>query len=232
MSSSPAWRAASISAPMSRRWRPARSACWRAATRSPIRPRRSPLLPRIAEYGAVVSEMPLEWEPRGRDFPRRNRIVSGLSLGDGGRRGGARLRIADHRQIRRRAEPRGLRRAGLAARSARRRGQRPAARRRQPLRASRGRARRRRPLARARSVLDPGGKSGRGGRAAVGRASVVRRRSRRDAARRASATRSTRRRRAISTPASATTSIAGASRRCSAPRRFRSTISRAPPSST
>jgi len=31
--------------------------------------------------GAVLSEMPLEWEPRGRDFPRRNRIVSGLALG-------------------------------------------------------------------------------------------------------------------------------------------------------
>ena len=41
-----------------------------------------PLLERILEEGgAVVSEMPFGWEPRGRDFPRRNRIVSGLSYG-------------------------------------------------------------------------------------------------------------------------------------------------------
>ena len=41
-----------------------------------------PLLEKIIdEGGAVLSEMPIEWEPRGRDFPRRNRIVSGLSLG-------------------------------------------------------------------------------------------------------------------------------------------------------
>jgi DNA processing protein len=39
------------------------------------------LAEKIAESGAVVSEMPIGWEPRGRDFPRRNRIVSGLSLG-------------------------------------------------------------------------------------------------------------------------------------------------------
>lgn len=35
----------------------------------------------VEEGGAVVTEMPMGWEPRGRDFPRRNRIVSGLSLG-------------------------------------------------------------------------------------------------------------------------------------------------------
>lgn len=41
----------------------------------------APLLEEIAATGAIVSEMPLNWEPRGRDFPRRNRIVSGLTLG-------------------------------------------------------------------------------------------------------------------------------------------------------
>jgi DNA processing protein len=47
----------------------------------PYPPENLKLLEEIAARGVVVSEMPLEWEPRGRDFPRRNRIVSGLALG-------------------------------------------------------------------------------------------------------------------------------------------------------
>jgi DNA processing protein len=34
-----------------------------------------------ARGGAIISEMPFGWEPRAKDFPRRNRIVAGLSLG-------------------------------------------------------------------------------------------------------------------------------------------------------
>ena len=45
-------------------------------------PEHQDLAARILDHGgALVAEMPLGWEPRGRDFPRRNRIISGLCLG-------------------------------------------------------------------------------------------------------------------------------------------------------
>ncbi len=39
------------------------------------------LMRAIAEQGVVLTEMPMGWEPRARDFPRRNRLVSGMSRG-------------------------------------------------------------------------------------------------------------------------------------------------------
>ena len=39
------------------------------------------LYEQIAKEGVLINEMPYGWEPRGRDFPRRNRIISGLCRG-------------------------------------------------------------------------------------------------------------------------------------------------------
>jgi DNA processing protein len=44
-------------------------------------PEHEPLVEALIENGAAVSEMALGYEPRGRDFPRRNRLISGLALG-------------------------------------------------------------------------------------------------------------------------------------------------------
>lgn len=40
-----------------------------------------PLAHEIARKGMLISEMPFNWQARAQDFPRRNRIISGLSAG-------------------------------------------------------------------------------------------------------------------------------------------------------
>lgn len=47
----------------------------------PYPPEHAALQRRIAETGAVVAEAPLGTAPQARHFPRRNRIIAGLSLG-------------------------------------------------------------------------------------------------------------------------------------------------------
>jgi DNA processing protein len=47
----------------------------------PYPPEHAALQARIAECGAVVAEAPLGTAPQSRHFPRRNRIIAGLSLG-------------------------------------------------------------------------------------------------------------------------------------------------------
>ena len=44
-------------------------------------PEHANLLDDILHSGLALTEMPLGWEPRARDFPGRNRLISGLSLG-------------------------------------------------------------------------------------------------------------------------------------------------------
>jgi DNA processing protein len=44
-------------------------------------PEHTPLVEALIGRGAAVSEMPFGYGPRAHDFPRRNRLISGLSLG-------------------------------------------------------------------------------------------------------------------------------------------------------
>jgi DNA processing protein len=44
-------------------------------------PEHAELAEAILQAGIILTEMPFGWEPRARDFPRRNRLISGLALG-------------------------------------------------------------------------------------------------------------------------------------------------------
>lgn len=67
-----------------------------------------PLAREIVDNGGLlITEMPMGWEPRARDFPRRNRLVSGMSLGtvvvEAAKRSGslitARLALEQNREV-------------------------------------------------------------------------------------------------------------------------------------
>ena len=75
-------------------------------------PEHEKLADEIAAHGAVVSEAAPTMPPLAGMFPQRNRIISGLSLGDDRRRGGRPQRGADHRAACDGARPRSVRRAG------------------------------------------------------------------------------------------------------------------------
>ena len=63
-------------------------------------PEHADLSDEIAAAGALVSEFAPGVPPRGWHFPRRNRIISGLSLGVVDRRGRRAQRVAHHRALR------------------------------------------------------------------------------------------------------------------------------------
>ncbi len=70
-------------------------------------PEHADLLDSILHEGVALSEMPFGWEPRSRDFPRRNRLISGLAVGvvviEAARRSGslitARLALEQGREV-------------------------------------------------------------------------------------------------------------------------------------
>ncbi len=56
-------------------------------------PEHGELLAAILPTGVAITEMPFGWEPRARDFPRRNRLISGIGAWRRHRRSGQTVRL-------------------------------------------------------------------------------------------------------------------------------------------
>ncbi len=84
-----AWRAVSTARRTRARCPRARWPCWAAGSTTSTRPSTRGLYARIAEGGASSPKARPATRAMARDFPRRNRMITGLSLGRGGGRGGA-----------------------------------------------------------------------------------------------------------------------------------------------
>jgi DNA processing protein len=81
-SSFPAWRAASINQRIAQAFWGGTVAVLAGWHDKIYPPEHADLLMGIVAFkGAAISEMPLGHEPRARDFPRRNRLISGAALG-------------------------------------------------------------------------------------------------------------------------------------------------------
>lgn len=87
-------------------------------------PENASLYEQIRAEGVLISEMALGMAPLPRHFPRRNRIILGLSRGRRRDRGRRTLRLSHNGALRAGAGTRSLRRSGLAARSPRQGGNR------------------------------------------------------------------------------------------------------------
>ena len=93
-------------------------------------PEHAELQRRIGSEGCLVTERPPGFQPREKDFPRRNRTIARLGVWRRHHRSGNAIGNAHHRPLRQRSRTRGVRASRSSSRSARRRREPPHQKRR------------------------------------------------------------------------------------------------------